>query len=416
MKKLLILGATNSETEIINAARDMGIYTIATDNHLDWNLSPAKKNADEAWNISWSDINQLKKECIKNNIDGIMAGFSERRVECATELSKELGKEFYAKGAKLDIINNKLKFKQACIDAGITVPKEYKYGDKIEFPVIVKPSDNGGSKGISICYTSAELEKGYKKALNNSVKGDVLIEEYITAPEIMVYFTVHNKKVELSAICDRYMHLFDKNITQLPIGYYYPSRYLDIFVKYNFSKFKKLIKLLNISDGLIAFQSFVKDKDIIPFDPTYRLDGTMAYHLIEKQNNINVLKMLINKSIDGQMGEDKIISSLENAKFKKSTFELPILLKNGKISKIDGLEEIKKMKDVIYLYQKSYIGDQFDKIADFSQMLCRIQIIADNDEKLMKDIEKIYDKIKVYDEDNNDMIISRNLLDIGGKK
>ncbi len=60
-KKLLILGAYNSEIEIVNCAHEMGLTTIVTDNHTDWNFAPAKYVADEAWNISWSDIDTLEK-------------------------------------------------------------------------------------------------------------------------------------------------------------------------------------------------------------------------------------------------------------------------------------------------------------------------------------------------------------------
>ena len=414
MAKLLILGATEMEIEIVNAAKKMGVYTIVTDNHLDWKDAPAKLVSDEAWNISWSDIDELKKKCIENNIDGCLAGFSEARIINAEKLSKVIEKPFYASEAFLDVICDKLKFKNSCKKAGITIPKEYKYGDLINYPVIIKPADNGGSRGISICYDDNELDIGYQKALNSSISGNVLIEEYIKADEIMVYFTVHNGNITLSAMCDRIMHLFDKNITQLPIGYYFPSKHLDVFVKYNLEKFKKLIKELNINDGLIAFQSFVREKDVIPFDPTYRLDGTMAYHIIEKENNINVLKMLINKSIKGKMGNDKVIERKENPFFKKVCFELPILLKSGTIKEIVGFDEIEKMRDVIFVYRKYKVGDKLEKKADFSQILCRIQLSCNDNKSLMKNINKIFKKIKVIDEENNDMIINRNLIEIGG--
>lgn len=43
MKKLLILGGNYIEENIVKAAKELGFYTITTDNHSDWNLSPAKK-------------------------------------------------------------------------------------------------------------------------------------------------------------------------------------------------------------------------------------------------------------------------------------------------------------------------------------------------------------------------------------
>ena len=97
-KKLLILGCTVSEFQIIDAAREMGVYTIVTDNHVDWTQAPAKYRADEAWDISWSDIPALKERAIASGVDGVMAGYSERRIEYAIKLSRELNKPFYADG------------------------------------------------------------------------------------------------------------------------------------------------------------------------------------------------------------------------------------------------------------------------------------------------------------------------------
>lgn len=406
-KKLLILGAYRSEIEIVEKARDMGIYTIVTDNHTDWNLAPAKSVADEAWDISWSDIETLKGKCILNNVDGCIAGFSEKRIMCAQKLCKQLGVPFYANNSKLSIICNKNEFKNACIKCGIKTASTFNYGENIKFPVIVKPADNGGSKGITICYTEEELEIAYRKAMEFSDNNTVVIEEYIIADEIMVYYTVHDGVAEISAMCDRYMHKFDKNITQLPIGYYFPSKYLNIFYKYNDEKFKKLISCLGIENGLIAFQAFVVDKDVIPFDPTYRLDGTMAYHITYKMNNVSVLEMLINYSLLGTMGEFSEIARSENPRFLKPCFELPILLRKGIISNIVGLEQLTKIKEIIHIYQGHVVGERMLMEADFSQMLCRIQICAEDDTTLKKIIDQIYDIIKVYDENGDDMVIGK---------
>ena len=196
-KKLLVLGAYDTEKEIISEAHLMGVYVIVTDNHENWDDAPAKKVADEAWNISWSDIKTLSKKCIDEHVDGIMAGFSEKRIHCAQLLCEILNKPFYANGAKLDVIIDKILFKQACINSGVTVPKSYKYGDFVEYPVIVKPSDNGGSRGITVCYSQEEFIPAYQKALDASDNKSVVIEQYFVADETMIYFTVHNGIVDV---------------------------------------------------------------------------------------------------------------------------------------------------------------------------------------------------------------------------
>ncbi len=403
--KILILGAYNNEMEIVKAAKELGFYTICTDSHIDWDEAPAKKISDEGLNISWTDYDSLKKYCLENNIKGVIAGFSEKRVLAANILSTLIEKPFYSNDAYLDKILDKLEFKKACSECSITVPKNYSIDDKIIYPVIIKPSDNGGSKGITICYNECELENAYKKAMLVSDNKKIIIEQYIYGDEVMIYFNVHNGIVTLSAMCDRIMHSFNKNITQLPVGYNFNSKYIDSFLKYSYNKFVNLIKYFNIKNGLIAFQSFAVNNDIIPFDPTFRLDGTMSYHIIEKNNHINILKSLIMYSMTGSMGDDKDIINKENPYFRMNSFELPILLGKGKIAKIVGIDNVRKINDVIFIDMKQQEGDCLEKECDFSQMLCRIHICTKSKERLKEIINYINSVLNVYDENNNSMII-----------
>ncbi len=410
-RKLLVLGAYSTEIEIVEEARRMGLYVIVTDNHEDWTDAPAKYVADEAWDISWSDIEALKTQCENCGVTGVMAGFSERRILCAQKLCAALGRPFYAEGAQLNRILDKVLFKQACIDSGVTVPRAYRYGEKIEFPVIVKPADNGGSKGITVCHCEEEFEPAYQKALAASDNKTVVIEQYIVADETMVYFTVHNGIADVSAMCDRYMHHFGTDITQLPIGYFYPSKHLDVFLKYNLDKFRRLIQNLGIKNGLIAFQSFVIGNDVIPFDPTYRLDGTMTYHICEAITESNVLNMLIGYSMTGTMGDDGLITRIENPRFKKFGFELPVLLKNGTIKTVTGLDKIRSFDQVIHIHQFHFEGDTLSKTADFSQILCRIHMTADSVQSIKDTVQRVYEVLRVVDDYGEDMIICRIDLD-----
>ena len=409
-KKLLILGANITEIEIIKAAKEMGIYTIVTDNHTDWTNAPAKHVADEAWDVSWSDIQTLKKMCKEHRVDGCMAGFSERRVQCAKELSDVMDYTFYADGADLSTISDKLKFKEACVENKITVPKAYNYDDDIIFPVIVKPADNGGSRGIMICHTKKELDEAYEEAKQHSTSGRVLIEQYIKADEVMIYYVVHNGHCTLSAMCDRIMKSFDSKITQLPMGYYYPSKYLASFKDKLDIKFRKLISNLGIKNGLIAFQAFAHGDDFIPFDPTFRLDGTMTYHMTEHINGSNVLKMMIRNSLIGYMGDDEKIIESEKPDIDNIGFQLPILLSQGKISTIIGMDEIAKIRSVYFINTRMKLGDECDKYADFSQIFSRIHLCVDDVNELVETVEEIYSTVDILDENGRSMVLGQ--LDI----
>ena len=164
MNKLLILGATYHEIDIVERAHNKGIYVIVTDNNLDWSKSPAKYVADEAWNISWSDIDALVLECRESKVNGIIAGFSEFRVENMIKLCDKLGLPCTLSMKQLNLTRDKIQFKNLCAKYGIRGVPEYKYGDSINFPVIVKPVDRAGSIGINVAYNQEEFERFYKIA------------------------------------------------------------------------------------------------------------------------------------------------------------------------------------------------------------------------------------------------------------
>ena len=170
-KKLLILGATAGETTLVKRAQKLGVYVIVTDYNTDYALSPAKYIADECWDISWSDIDTLEKLSRENEIDGVLAGYSEFRVENMIKLCKRLNLPCYINDEQLEITRDKIKFKDCCRKYGVPVVKEYASIDEVdEYPVIVKPTDRAGSIGISIAYNFEELEKAYQYAVNTSAK------------------------------------------------------------------------------------------------------------------------------------------------------------------------------------------------------------------------------------------------------
>ncbi len=111
-KKLLILGGAPNEIPIIERAQSLGVYVIVSDMYTDRNVSPGKDNADEYWDISWSDVDGLAKKCIECGVDGVLGGFSEIKVESLIQLCSRLGFPCYVNQEQLAITRNKLLFKR----------------------------------------------------------------------------------------------------------------------------------------------------------------------------------------------------------------------------------------------------------------------------------------------------------------
>ena len=191
-KKLLILGGTSGETPIVERAKKFGIYTIVADYHTDYSYSPAKLVADEAWDVSWSDVDTLEQMCKEHHVDGVIAGFSEFRVENAIKLCERLCLPCYATMEQLDITRDKIKFKNVCRENGVPVVREYGSLEEVtHYPVIVKPTDRAGTIGVTVADSYEELIVAYDYAMEMSVCKSVIIEDFIcNATEVDAFYMI----------------------------------------------------------------------------------------------------------------------------------------------------------------------------------------------------------------------------------
>ena len=96
---------------------------------------------------------------------------------------------------------------------------------KIKYPVMVKPVDNGGGVGMSICYNQDELIVGSKNAINNSRKKLFLTERYMECDDIVAYYTFQDGEIYLSAIADRVTTKKQGISSPVCIASIYPSKH-----------------------------------------------------------------------------------------------------------------------------------------------------------------------------------------------
>ena len=176
-KRLLaILGAGQAALPIIEKAREMGVEVLAFA-RLD---SFAKDMVDVFVEENCFDVDFMAKVCRERNVNGIMAT-SELTTEVAANLAAKLslpgnsivggfaGKNKYimrSRVAKLDSIKQ----------PGFQLFDE---GAQYTYPVVVKPSDSCGKRGVSIVRNADELIQKVQVAKDNSTNGDVLVEEYL---------------------------------------------------------------------------------------------------------------------------------------------------------------------------------------------------------------------------------------------
>ncbi len=186
MKKLMILGGSRYLIPVIETAHKHNIYVITAD-YLPDNI--AHKYADEYCNVSVIDKDAVLNEAKKREIDGIISFACDPGVLTAAYVAEKMGLPFQTSYEATRILQDKGLFRQFLIDNGFNCPFAKRYTDKTEpyndidlftWPVIVKPVDSAGSKGVTRVDTSKDLGPAIDEAISESHCGAFIIEEFIT--------------------------------------------------------------------------------------------------------------------------------------------------------------------------------------------------------------------------------------------
>ncbi len=185
MKKLLLLGGARYILPVIKAAHDIGAYVITCD-YLPDNI--AHKYSDEYWNISIIDKDAVLKAAQENRIDGIMSFACDPGVVTAAYVAEKMGLPSCGPYESVCILQNKAKFRKFLSEHGFNVPcaKGYTSADDavkdismFHWPVIVKPTDSAGSKGVTRVDSPDKLRESIEYALQFSHSDEFIIEDFL---------------------------------------------------------------------------------------------------------------------------------------------------------------------------------------------------------------------------------------------
>lgn len=406
-KKLLILGASPDEISLVLRAKELGIYTIVTDQYIDWNISPAKKNADEAWNISWSDVNLLEKLCRQHKVDGITAGYSENRIEKLILLCEKLSLPCYITKEQLDITRDKAKFKIACRKNGVPVVKQYPSPDMVEtFPVIVKPVDRGGSIGISVANNKEELAKAYLYAMEASICKAVIIEDFISdATKIDVYYAVNNGEVTLLTSSDTIHAIGNSTKRVVQSGWLFPSRQHAAFVQKVDLNMRNMIEDWAIQDGYIFFSGFVnKTNEFVFFETGFRLCGAHIYAFTPYKGLVNNLDIFLYHALTGSTMD--VVGMKEKVQDYKTVI-LNMYSKKGIIKEIKGIKDIERLPDCCFALQHAHIGQECNEKNAILTKIGMFTFGNPSSERLMKDVEEAYKIFSTIGMSGEDLVYDR---------
>lgn len=264
MKKLLLLGGSRYLIPVIEAAHKLGCYVITCDYLPD---NTAHKFADEYVNVSIIDKDATLAAAQKLEIDGIMSFACDPGVVTAAYVAEKMGLPFQGSYEATSILQDKGLFRQFLTDNGFNVPHAKRYTDKkapyqdvdfFNWPVIVKPVDSAGSKGVTKVETPDDLAEAIETAVGGSHNAAFIIEDFLTFKGYHSSadpFTVDGK-LQFVTYSDQ---LFDKEAENpyTPAEIIWPSTMSQSDQDYLTAETQRLMDLLHMGTGIYNIETCV---------------------------------------------------------------------------------------------------------------------------------------------------------------
>ncbi|MCI8482535.1 MAG: ATP-grasp domain-containing protein [Clostridia bacterium] len=262
MKKLMLLGGMRYLIPVIEAAHSMGVYVITCD-YLEENI--AHKYSDEYYNVSIIDKEAVLKIAQKLEIDGIMSFACDPGVVTAAYVAEKMGLPTGGSYESISILQNKGKFRKFLKDNNFNVPtaKGYKNIEEalqdinlFHWPVIVKPTDSAGSKGVTKLENPDKLRESIEYALSFSNSNEFIIEDFIEKKghsSDCDSFSVDGELKFISFSAQR----FDENCENpyTPAAYSWPSTISKVHQNELKSEIQRLLKLLNMKTTIYNIET-----------------------------------------------------------------------------------------------------------------------------------------------------------------
>ena len=412
-KKLLILGGNPETSALVRTANEMGILTIvASGRHTD----DAKKYAWKSSDIDGMDVEGLINLAKEEKVDGVLVGVADILVPSYCKVCDALGLPCYATQKIVDVFAFKDVFKETCEKYGVHGIPEYKLDadlkredlDKIVYPVMIKPVDNGGGVGMTVAYNEGELVEGVKKALDASFKKRFIVEKYMLCDDMGMYYTFKDGYCSASCIYDRYTTDEQPGLSRVCLGGTYPSKHLDEYFEKMHPNALRLFKEIGIENGVLMLSGFYENGEFYVYDTGFRLQGEAPHLLMKAIHGFDQREMLIRFALTGSEGDVNLEKDDDTKLRGKWASTLWILLKKGHISKIEGLDNIANDVRVVENIQRLHEGDDVPEewIGNEKQVLTRMYLVCNSKEELAECLKEYQSKIKVFDENGNNLVLN----------
>lgn len=381
MKKIVIIGANSFQNPLILKAKEMGYETHV----FAWqDGSIGERTADYFYPISIVEKDEILEKCREIQPDAVVTIASDLANITVQYVASRLGLPSNS-DENILISTNKYAMRQAFMDNGVASPKFAKVSEETDlaeataqmtYPVIVKPTDRSGSRGITKVNQVDEIPAAVKAAIENSFEKCAIIEEFIDGEEYSCECVSYGGKHHVLAVTKKYTTGYPHFIET---GHMEPAPISKELRDKVAAEIPKALDALQIQNGASHSEFKITDEgEVRIIEIGSRMGGDcIGSHLVHLSTGYDFVKMVIQTAL----GEEPTLISEHGPKYAGIRF-----IFNKEDLKV--YEDVQKNQPQLieYVSEIEEVGEH--EVVDSSTRFGYFIIVADSEQEVKEILER----------------------------
>lgn len=380
-KSILVFGVGELQQSIISRAKKMNLYVVGIDPCED---AYCKEYCDAFEVVGGQDFDGTIAVAKKHNVSAIVTAATDKPLVMMARVAKELHLPFFSQETA-EWSTDKFQMKQRFIEGGVPCARgrlihNAEEAKELYFPIICKPRDNSGSRGVKLCRDLSELDTCIKEAFEVSKLDTVLVEEFIEGREFSIESLHFEGKSEVIQFTEKKTTEFPYNVE---LGHKQPANLTEDQRNQIRDIIVKIAHCMHFENCPSHTELKVNDRGIFVIETSPRLGGDyITSTLTPLSTGINLEDQLLHIAL----GEKVDITT---GRVDKASAVCFLSLPEGKVTAIDSkINEVYSWPNVHSFQLKLKVGDTVNKITSSLNRYGQFIVTGDSRENVDTLVEK----------------------------
>ena len=403
MKKIMILAGGNDQVALIEELRRYfhgDVELILLDTSKDVKAYPY---ADRFIQVDTSNPKSELEAAHREKVDYILTACGDSPLLTMAYVSAQLGLPCYLTEEETRNLTNKIYMKRKMIENGIPTAKHIYVNSidddldvsHLQFPLIVKPVDSNGSKGVKKVFEEKDLKRLLSEALRYSRTKNAIIEEFKEGTELSVDVYVERGEAKILSVTTSNKIKENKDSFTILQSEYPPK------VEYSEDRVRAICQQIadayQLKDSPLLVQMIVGNGEYNVIEFSARMGGGSKYHLINVLSGIDIMKVYV----EMVMGERPHV---EPRKQWNNALMNYVYCKPGIFAELRNFEELKQTGLIFSYFTYKMQGAVIEKSNTSSDRVAGFLVVGNSEEEVKEKLRKANEQLCVLNPDGEDIM------------